>query len=472
MLTLSRLRTSWLLGCTASALALVAVAQSARPARLETGIDLSRLKPATPAAQPANPAPAPALSAPLVAPPAVANSPLGAGHFEGDGHDQSQHNHAAIPAPPPQTGPAPNLVWLDGEKDFGELIAGQVVDHSFKLKNGGEGDLILSQIKPSCGCTNSNTSVIDATGARTPYVLGAAIMPGQEFEVAITFNSQGKRDQAHGQVSLYCNDPRTVINLTFKAMVKTFLDVQPNYLNLEAMATTDLREGHVVVKSTMVPKFKLMPAPDLPPEIRVECTPRNGDQETGAAEWDVHVKLGPGVPEGTYNRNIRLLTDQPLKGSPATADGKPALHETQFMLMAQVKGMISCEPMFVSYGMLRPGQAASRTLKITCNDPAFQLPNPKLTLTNLKGEPFEYDGYITRTVKPIAGMEGKAYEVELTCTGMPETLNGNFMGTLTVETGHPTKPKVEVRFTGVCRPGAPPAAPVVPVGQVNPISGG
>lgn len=457
-----RLRSLLLVGCAAGLLAIASSAQSARPQRLQTGVDLSKLKPTTaPVQQTAPAAPPTGAPIPLLAP-ATSGAPV---HTADDGHGHGHDLPSAAPiAPPPQSGPAPSVVWLDGEKDFGELIQGQSVDHTFRLKNGGEGDLILSQIKPSCGCTHASTNVVDGAGARTPYSLGAPIKPGQEFEVSIHFNTQGKRDQAHGQVSLYCNDPRTVVNLSFKALVKTFLNVEPTYLNLESMATTDVREGHVIVKSTMVPKFKLAPAPDVAPEFKIECTPRGGDAASGAPEWDVHVTLGPGVPEGTFNRNVRLLTDQPLPGAAPAADGKPAMHETQFMVMAQVKGMVACEPMFVSYGMLRPGQAASRTLRVTCNDPAFQLPAPKLSLTNLKGEPFEYDDYIARTVKPIAGMEGKAYDVELTCTGMPETLNGNFMGTLTIETGHPTKPKVEVRFTGVCRPGAAPLPtnPVVP----------
>ncbi|TAJ16783.1 MAG: DUF1573 domain-containing protein [Planctomycetota bacterium] len=471
MIPSHRLRSLVLVGCAAGVLALGAAAQAARPQRLQTGVDLTKLHPTTPAVQAAAPG-----TAPSIAPAALPSQPAPlAVHSPDDGHG---HDHGApaqpgfgtVATPPPQNGPAPSVVWLDGEKDFGELIQGQTADHTFRLKNGGEGDLIISQIKPSCGCTHAATSVVDDGGNRTPYSLGAAIRPNQEFEVSIHFNTQGKRDQAHGQVSLYCNDPRTVINLLFKANVKTFLNVEPTYLNLESMATTDVREGHVTVKSTMVPKFKLAPAPDVAPELKIQCTPRGGDAVSGAPEWDVHVTLGPGVPEGTFNRNIRLLTDQPLPGAAPAADGKPTMHETQFMVMAQVKGMVTCEPMFVSYGMLRPGQASSRTLRISCNDPAFQLPAPKLSLTNLKGEPFEYDDYITRTVKPIAGMEGKAYDVELVCTGMPETLNGNFMGTLTIETGHPTKPKVEVRFTGVCRPGAAPIVtpPVAPAAGAQP----
>jgi hypothetical protein len=469
MIPSQRLRSIVLVGCAAGLFALGAAAQTARPKRLETGVDLSKLHPTRPAVQVPAPGTAPSPLAPSPLPVQAAPLELHSPdvHSPDDGHGHAPAGASAIAPPAPQSGPAPRIDWLDGEKDFGELIQGQTADHTFRLKNGGEGDLIVSQIKPSCGCTHAATSVLDDGGNRTPYSLGAAIRPGQEFEVAIHFNTQGKRDQAHGQVSLYSNDPRTVLNLTFKANVKTFLSVEPTYLNLESMATTDVREGHVIVKSALVPKFKLAPAPDVAPELKFECTPRGGDAENGAPEWDVRVTLGPGVPEGTFNRNVRLLTDQPVPGAPPAADGKATMHETQFMVMAQVKGMVTCEPMFVSYGMLRPGQAASRTLRVSCNDPAFQLPAPKLSLANLKGEPFEYDDYITRTVKPIAGMEGKAYDVELACTGMPEALNGNFMGTLMIETGHPTKPKVEVRFTGVCRPGAPPivAPPVAPAKQ-------
>lgn len=37
--------------------------------------------------------------------------------------------------------------------NFGEIKAGEAVSYTFDLKNTGEGDLVIMNVKPSCGCT-------------------------------------------------------------------------------------------------------------------------------------------------------------------------------------------------------------------------------------------------------------------------------------------------------------------------------
>jgi Protein of unknown function (DUF1573) len=63
--------------------------------------------------------------------------------------------------------------------DFGKITDGEEVQHKFKFKNTGKGNLTISNVQASCGCT-------------TPEWTKEIIAPGGEGYVMATFNSNGK----------------------------------------------------------------------------------------------------------------------------------------------------------------------------------------------------------------------------------------------------------------------------------------
>jgi hypothetical protein len=46
-----------------------------------------------------------------------------------------------------------------------------------------------------------------------------------------------------------------------------------------------------------------------------------------------------------------------------------------------------------------------------------------------------------------------AIDVQLVLEGLPDGSDGSFRGVMVILTGHPTKPELAVRFSGVCRAG-------------------
>ena len=48
---------------------------------------------------------------------------------------------------------APRMSWAADSVDLGILAAGETVDIPYQLTNLGEAPLVVTQIKPSCGCT-------------------------------------------------------------------------------------------------------------------------------------------------------------------------------------------------------------------------------------------------------------------------------------------------------------------------------
>ncbi|MCI5056580.1 MAG: DUF1573 domain-containing protein [Flavobacteriales bacterium] len=76
--------------------------------------------------------------------------------------------------------------------DFGEITQGEEVFHSYKFKNTGKSDLIITSAEGSCGCT-------------VPVWPKEPIAPGDEGEIEVKFNSQGKKNAQHKKVTILAN---------------------------------------------------------------------------------------------------------------------------------------------------------------------------------------------------------------------------------------------------------------------------
>ena len=86
----------------------------------------------------------------------------------------------------------PKIEMLETSFDFGEMQQGESVTHDFVLKNIGEGNLIISAAKGSCGCT-------------VPEWPKEPIAKGEEAIIKVTFNSAGKSGKQNKTVTLVTN---------------------------------------------------------------------------------------------------------------------------------------------------------------------------------------------------------------------------------------------------------------------------
>jgi hypothetical protein len=78
--------------------------------------------------------------------------------------------------------------------DFGTINEGEKVEHVFKLSNNGKRDLLIRNVKASCGCTavkHENT-----------------VKPGETTDISVVFNSRGKRGRQNKSITITTNDPK------------------------------------------------------------------------------------------------------------------------------------------------------------------------------------------------------------------------------------------------------------------------
>lgn len=419
----------------------------AGPPRLETGTNLGKHK------------------APVSAPAKAPLPPLpGAG---------------PVPPAPPETpralGPAPRIELVDDRVvDFGTVVQGSIQSHVYRLRNAGDSDLVISHIRPSCGCTVPSITVLGPGPTdRTPYEYNQPIAPGVEAEIGIRLDTSNKHNVYEGSVAVLCNDPRGAVELRFNVNITPYVSIEPESVNFNTVRTGDQLEGKAVIKSHARERVKMSvdQAIALPSELKVALSPREPDAEGRSGEWDVHFTFGPGIPDTRrYTRMIRFVSDELVEGQPTNLDGSPNYRSVGLTVLAEVVPVVSLEPDFVSFGVLRPGQVASRTFTVAVRDGAHRMAEPTARVRGFdakKNYAFEYADYVSTTVRQVNA--GLSYEVELTINGLPESALGNVQGIVEITTGHPEVPKVEGRFTGLCRPGA--ANPQLPPKTPPPVIG-
>jgi hypothetical protein len=100
----------------------------------------------------------------------------------------------------------PVIKFEEEVHDFGKISQGERVSHSFKFKNVGGSDLIISEAHGSCGCT-------------VPKFPKKAIAPGQEEVIDVEFASEGKKGMQEKTVTLTTNCMPNTKVITIKADV-------------------------------------------------------------------------------------------------------------------------------------------------------------------------------------------------------------------------------------------------------------
>ena len=93
----------------------------------------------------------------------------------------------------------PQLTIYSPVFDFGEVNEGEKLEHTFLIKNTGKANLIISSAKTTCGCT-------------VPKFPKEPILPNQQSEITVVFNTKGKFGKQNKTITLLTNTvPRATI---------------------------------------------------------------------------------------------------------------------------------------------------------------------------------------------------------------------------------------------------------------------
>lgn len=365
--------------------------------------------------------------------------------------------------------------------DFGRARQGDILEHIFEMKAGGTAPLIIRQANPTCGCTVSEVLVEGPAGSMVPYVFGEPIEPGRRITIAGRMNTANKKNQTQVRINVYHNDPVGTTGLALMANIEPYMTATPTFVQLGDIPQGSTRTQVVDVRTTRGELVALVlderPGVKLPQGMDVQLAAVNPDAEGRSAHWQVTVEVGPGAVEGNLGYQIALKSDTARPdaheieaknaeraenaakggvdehGHPVGTHEVSSDYKINVAVSGRVLGVMSYTPQFVSMGLVRPGQVVPRTVKVISHDPEFTLDPAKMSveLAADAGVPLKWAEHFVTEIKPAQGVNG--VDVELRLSGLPEGADGSFRGKMIIRTGHPAKPTMEVRFSGVCRAG-------------------
>lgn len=107
----------------------------------------------------------------------------------------------------------PKFEFKEKEHNFGKIMQGEKVSYSFRFKNAGKSDLIISNAKASCGCT-------------VPEYPKKPLKPGEEGSILVTFNTGNRKGMQNKSVTVTANTQPNHIVLRIKAKVLENFEVE------------------------------------------------------------------------------------------------------------------------------------------------------------------------------------------------------------------------------------------------------
>lgn len=110
-------------------------------------------------------------------------------------------------AAPVSNEPSTSIALSESNFDFGKIKKGDKVEHIYEITNTGKNPLIISEVKPGCGCT-------------APDFTKEPIMPGKKGKVTLHFDSSSFEGNVQKYADVFANVEKAPIKLTFTANIQ------------------------------------------------------------------------------------------------------------------------------------------------------------------------------------------------------------------------------------------------------------
>ena len=197
----------------------------------------------------------------------------------------------------------PKIVFAEKQRDFGQILQGDIVQYEFDFTNDGDAELEITNVQTSCGCTAATA------GEKNKY------KPGEKGKIRITFNSNGKVGKIEKTVLVQSNspEPNDQIILT---------------LNFDVKLPSEEEKKHMMV----------MPGASIFAGVCVDCHVTKGIGKIGKELYDADCGICHGAakdhkPHGPIDKNTAAkFTDDELvnfikQGSPTNPTMMPGFHK-------------------------------------------------------------------------------------------------------------------------------------------------
>lgn len=319
----------------------------------------------------------------------------------------------AAPPPAVQPGAVPPLAVEEPVHDFGTLVKGEEVTHTFVLRNTGDEPVTIVFVKPSCGCTVAEFDKV--------------IPPGGEGKVTAALDTMMITGKTSTALEVFAEGSETAMaTLELLAEVVPKLLAHPGYARWIYVQQEE--EGTIsnTVFSNDGAEFDVVKVESPMPAIDVSFRPAAGEERSEkvtGSQWAVEATLDSMAPVGPITGYLAVHTT----------------HPKQKVIEIPISGFVR-PTLFVE-----PQEGDLGTLKI--REPrrmVYRVRNFATEPINVTGAATDVPG-ISVELQPVE--EGRRYNVvlELDPAAMKE---GPFSGELRLTTDSEKVPRLTVDLSG------------------------
>jgi Protein of unknown function (DUF1573) len=330
----------------------------------------------------------------------VDSVPLANGGFSAEANDAA----GQFAAPGTSTG-RPQIRAVDPIYNFGNVYSGTTVKHTFKLKNAGTAPLIFNGVRTSCGCTAAQPTKNQ-------------LYPGEESDIAVSFDTHADRGPATRTITVLTNDPsHQQLQLTMRGIVKVQVEPSPSVVIFERVKRGTERSQQVTLTDEMPDRtFAVTRITNASPYIKVNSQSVPGAKPAAL----LTIRLLKTAPAGSITDLVKVDTNRVPVEIPVSGT---------------VLGDINVNPQQVSFGIVPHHASALRFVR----------------LTNSGDHPIKVTGISSNNTSVIAGVtplkNGREYKISVQLA--PDTPDGVLRGMLAIRTDDPHQQDVQVPFYGI-----------------------
>jgi len=133
------------------------------------------------------------------------NAPVTPGDSAESNSPAAAEGEAASPVTSNQ--PLTTIALSQSNFDFGNIKKGDKVNHVYEITNTGKNPLVISEVKPGCGCT-------------APEFTKEPILPGKKGKITLSFDSSNFDGSVNKFADVFANVEKSPIKLTFTANIQ------------------------------------------------------------------------------------------------------------------------------------------------------------------------------------------------------------------------------------------------------------
>lgn len=294
--------------------------------------------------------------------------------------------------------------------DLGQMFEREKYEYKFVVRNRGNADLVIQDVKPGCGCTAASFDKV--------------IAPGKEGVIELDVDGAKVHGEFEKQATVETNDPdHPTLTIAVAGSEIPYVNVTPDgvvYLhghygeNIEKVLTLSSNEKDADFKVTSVTS-------DMDDKItyKVEPGPKKG-------EYTLHVNKNPKLP--TMSTYGSLFVHSNSKNAP----------ETTLQVQVMTKGSINVTPSTVNFGTVKfatkdtPGTPTTRSILVSKTTGPFKVENVTLSSASF-----------VAALEPV--VEGQQYRIQVTFTPpVKRLLNQTETAEMIIHTDDAMEPAIRV----------------------------